>query len=317
MAGMMKVAGVFSKKAREPIRCTVSVKGSRMLQACGEQIEITDLDAETFTEINLPKKTYSTVTFAEMKQAMEEAMKKVSGEKQPEMEFKVSVNQTGQTREIAGFSTKESIVTLEIETTDPESGKKSTMLVTADMWLAPRMAGYDEVTAFQQKMAQKLNFAPGGNSMLAANPQIAKGMAGLYKESGKLDGVPVFQTIRMGAKVEGAEGAQGAPPQQQPEPKAESPSVGSALGGALGGRLGGLGRFGRRKQPKEEPKQEAPPPAESAPAQTPASGGSAAGTLLEMTSEMAGFSASGVADGDFAIPAGFRKVESERLRRMK
>jgi hypothetical protein len=313
---MMKVAGVFSKQAREPIRCTVSVKGNRMLQACGERTEIIDVDAETFTEINLPRKTYSVVTFAEMKQAMEQAMKKASGEQQADMEFKVSVNQTGQTREIGGFNTRQSIVTLEIETTDPESGQKGSMRVISDMWLAPKVAGYEEATAFQQKMAEKLNFAPGGNPMLA-DPQIAKGMAGLYKESGKLDGVPVFQTISMGPKVEGAEGTQAGPPASPPpqrEEKAEAPSAGNVLGGALGGKLGGFGRFGRRKQPRQEPKQEAALPAETAPA--PASGGTP-GALIEMTSEMTGFSSSAVPDSDFAVPAGFKKVNSEHLRQMR
>jgi len=31
MLGMMKVAGVFSKQAREPIQSTISVKGDRMV----------------------------------------------------------------------------------------------------------------------------------------------------------------------------------------------------------------------------------------------------------------------------------------------
>src|ERR1700694_1434726 len=68
MAGMMKFAGAFSKQAREPIQSTVAIKGNRMVQSSKDRATVTDLDNETITEINFPKKTYSVVTFAEMKQ---------------------------------------------------------------------------------------------------------------------------------------------------------------------------------------------------------------------------------------------------------
>src|SRR5512138_1797726 len=68
MASMMKVAGVFSKSAREPIRTTMAVKGDRMVTLTGNNATVIDLGKETFTEIDFQKKTYSVMTFAEMKQ---------------------------------------------------------------------------------------------------------------------------------------------------------------------------------------------------------------------------------------------------------
>jgi hypothetical protein len=92
MAGMMKVVGVFSKQAREPINSTVAVQGNRMVRKYADHAEIIDLDAETMTEVNFQKKTWSVTTFAELRQAMEEALKKMEKDKsQPEMSFKGSV----------------------------------------------------------------------------------------------------------------------------------------------------------------------------------------------------------------------------------
>ena len=47
MAGMMKVVGVFSKQAREPIEAQVSVKGDRMVTRSNTHTSIIDLSSET------------------------------------------------------------------------------------------------------------------------------------------------------------------------------------------------------------------------------------------------------------------------------
>ena len=201
------------------------------------------------TDIDYQKKTYSVITFAEMTQAMQAAMQRLKSGRETEgaqVDFKVSVKDTGQTKQIAGLQAKEMIFTLEMEGIDQKTGQKGTMVVTSDMWLAPKVPGYDEVRDFYQKMARKLNWTPGGGGMMGAQPEFARGMAGIYKEASKLDGVPVLQIVKMTPKVEGLpEGQQtaaaGSPPPAKPkaksEPAPEKPSIGGALGGALGGRL--------------------------------------------------------------------------------
>ena len=81
-----------------------------------------------------------------------------------------------------------------------------------------------------------------------AQPNVSEGMAGMYKEMAKLDGVPVLQIMSMGgAGQPGQTGdAAAAPAPQQQAPPQERPSIGGALGGALGGRLG-LGGLGREE----------------------------------------------------------------------
>src|SRR5215467_343004 len=100
----MKVAAVFSKQAREPMRSTVAVKGDRMVNLGPTHASIIDLNKETITSIDFQKKTYSVMTFAEMQQAMQQMAEKMK-EKQPDadMKFKVSVDNTGQTKDIGGM----------------------------------------------------------------------------------------------------------------------------------------------------------------------------------------------------------------------
>jgi hypothetical protein len=296
MASVMRLAGVFSKQAREPIQSTVSVKGDKMLHRSATHASIIDLGAQTITSIDTQKKQYSVMTFDEMKQALEQMAQKMKQNDKADVNFKVSANNTGKTKQVSGFDAKEMILTMEMEGTDKESGQKGGMTIVTDMWIAPGIPGYQEVRDFYKRMAEKINWTPGGN-MFAQNPQVSQGMAEVYKEAAKLDGVPVEQRITMGAS--GTAPADGsAPPPQQQQQQAERPSVGSALGGALGGRFG----LGRKKSSSSDQQ----------PAQKQdSSGGQNAGSLLEMTTQLSSFSSNAVDSSEFDVPAGFKKVDSE------
>jgi len=75
IVNMTKFLGAFSKNAHQmtdPVNSTVLVKGNRMAHINQQTTEIIDLDKETVTNIDHTKKTYTVVTFQEMKAAMEE-----------------------------------------------------------------------------------------------------------------------------------------------------------------------------------------------------------------------------------------------------
>ena len=304
IVAMMKFAGAFSKDARrvnEPTTSTVAIQGNRMVRKNQLTATITDLDAETITTINFEKKTYYTMTFAQMKQAMDDAAQQMNKSKQEngtDVKFDVKVNDTGKTKNINGFPAREMIVTMTMEGTDQKSGAKGGMDITTDSWLAPEVAGYQEVRAFQRRMAEKLNWAPGGGLM--NRPDIARGMSELYKEGAKLDGIPVLQVVRMGGAMEGM-------PQDgenQSKPAASSSSSSSSvpptsLGGALGSALGGRFGLGRKKsQPQDQPADANANP-------------SAPGSLMEMTIELTDYSSAPVDAGMFATPAGYKQIEPE------
>jgi len=312
LAGMMKFAGAFSKQAREPLQSTVVVKGDRMAHINPSHASIIDLGKETITHIDFQKKSYSVMTFAEMQQALERATQKMKDQKQGQMDFKVSATPTGQTKQINGFDTKEIILKIVMEGTDQKSGQKGAMTMTTDMWMAPKVPGYDEITSFYKRMGAKLNWAPGANPMLN-RPDMAKGFGEMYKQIASMDGMPIYEVVKMGAEGQVPAGSEGTPSQQQAPPReqqqAEKPSAGGALGSALGGRLGRFGGLGRKKKDEAQTEQAAP----NAPAQQQA-GGDTSGALMEMTIEMSNFSTAPVDASKFEIPSGFKQVQPEMPR---
>jgi hypothetical protein len=66
-----------------------------------------------------------------------------------------------------------------------------------------------------------------------------------------------------------------------------------------------LGGLGRRRQQEEQQQQQQP-------AQQQQAGGPP--SLMELTTELSGFSAGAVADSTFEVPAGFKQVESETVK---
>jgi hypothetical protein len=309
MVGMLKFAGVFSKsarQAREPIQSTIAVKGDRMVHRSPTSIQIIDLGNQTITSIDIQKKSYTVMTFEQMKQMLDEMSKKMSESKnnggnqnQAAVSFKVSADNTGKSKPVSGLDAKEMVITMTMEGTDKQTGQSGSMVVIADEWIAPKVPGFDEVRDFQRRMAEKLAWTPGSN-MFAARPEMAQGMAEVAKETARLNGMPVFTTVSMGP--EGMQPVDRSDKTAQPAQESKGPSAKSVIGGALGGRFG----LGRKKEPAPEPQQQ---PAEA--------GGTAPGVLIEMTTEMTNFSSNAVDPSQFEIPAGFKKVEFDPKRGMQ
>ena len=103
-------------KMFEPQTHAIYLKGDRLARVSATNMTITDLASETITDVDLEKKTYSTITFAEMREAMEKAAARMqeamaksknSAEPAPQFDMKVSVKRTGQTKSISGLDTRE------------------------------------------------------------------------------------------------------------------------------------------------------------------------------------------------------------------
>ena len=297
MAGMMKVAGVFSKAAREPIETNVAVKGNKMARRSSTHLHLIDLDSKTITEVDFQKKQYSVITFDEMRAALENVSKKMKEkDTNADVKFNVTANPTGKTKQFGDYNAKEIQMKMAMDMTDQKSKQSGSMVIFTNLWIAENVAGYSEVAEFSTKMAQELNWAPGGN-MFMQRPDVVKGMAEAFKEISKLKGAPVFQVMAMGP--EGMTPPTSDTPAAEQQPKSK-PSAGSVLGGALGGRLGGFGRK------KSEPAKDEP--ADNQQQQQ-------TGSLLEMQTQFSAFAQT--ADPSlFEIPAGLKQVEPE-MKKMK
>lgn len=314
---VLRSVPLLGRSVRDPIVSTHIIKGNRMATLTKDRVSVIDLDKESITTIDIPKKTYSVMTFAEMKQAMEDALKQMqarqkSGQADPNVQanFKVSAKTTGQTKTVQGLSAQEMLIDMALEGANTKTGESGEMNITADTWYAP-VPGYDEVKEFHKRMAVKLGYVFGSGmqqimQMGAAQggqANMNQGFEEVAKELSKIDGVPVESVVKMGAGASpAADNTSTAQPAAQPQQQDKQPSVGSAIAGSALGRLGGLGGFGRKK--KEEP----PPAKEPAPAQ---SGSATTGTLMEMTTTLTSFSAGSADASKFEIPAGYKQVEPD------
>jgi len=191
--------------SQEPIRTTVEVKGDRMVYGDDTRVRIVDLAEETVTVVDYQAETWQVMTFAAMTQALEEISKKAKENLAGEMHAEVSAKATGETRQIAGAEARQVVLTTEMKGAGQKPHQTDHMSITAEMWMAPPAAGYREAADFLHRLATKLNWNPDQSvaiqtSILAATfgyARARRGMAEVFKEMSKLDGMPVLQEIRM------------------------------------------------------------------------------------------------------------------------
>jgi hypothetical protein len=321
IVSLMKLAGTFSKQARqagEPILTTVMVKGNRMTRINRDRTEIIDLDAGTITEIDHLKKQYTTMTFEQMRQQMEAAMAKAKAQQQKQQQqpanndaqnvsvkFNVKVRNTEASRDVAGVTAKESILTMTVDATDQKSGQTGSLAITNDMYLAPEIPGYDEVRDFYKRYALKMGTVMNGviNPQMIAmmqQPAAGKGMADMIEEMSKLKGIPVLQIMRMGTTVDGTPlpAASEAPLPAAPPPPSAGDIARQSAASAITSSLP-FGGFGRKK------KQDTPPPSDG----SDPSAQAAAAVLVESNTQFTSFSTDSVSESQFTPPAGYKKVE--------
>lgn len=288
-------------KMFEPKTSSVYLKGDRLVHVLPDTMSIIDLASETMTEVNLEKKTYSSITFAEMREAMEKmaarmqeamAKSKKSGEPTPQFDMKMSIKGTGQTRTISGIDTRQYIMLIDMNVkADPGAAPIGMSEIETDMWMAKKIPGYDEVQAFYVRMSKKMGYSPNMNPLLMQQAGSAEGLKKAAEEMAKLDGTPVLTITRM--KGTSAMAGMMGSPSSTNQDNNDRPKIGGLAGLAAGGIMGGL-----RRKNKDAPKAEetaAPAPGDN--------------VMMETQSEHSGFSSAGIPAAKLDVPAGFQKVE--------
>ena len=240
--------GKATKEMLAPTNSLTMVHGNQKAVISKNSTEIIDLDKETITRFDTEKKTYTVMTFAQMRQAAADMMKRMqqappqqaAAGQQPKSDlktsFEVSVKNTGQSKSVNGLNAQEQVVELQMHVTNPngpgtEAQNTFTYTVTTDAWIAPDPPEVKEIQDFDARMGKKMMegadlsaFKPGGSNpglaqMFGSKPGTAEAMAQMQKEMAKLKGTRVVETMRMGG---------GAPATGQQQ------TAGSGSGGVVG-----------------------------------------------------------------------------------
>jgi hypothetical protein len=347
MMAPLKSMSFLSKSMRDmlaPMTTTTMIHGNQKAVVGKDFTEITDLDKETVTHIDNLHKTYTVVTFAQMRQAFQQVPKqmqqaqdqaKQAPGQQPQQpksdvktSFDVSVKNTGVSKEINGLTAQEQLVTLQMHATDPNAPPTQTnsvtYVVTTDAWITPDPPEVKEIQDFDKRFSQKLmegvdlsafkaqmtqmssaSQNPGMSQMFAGKPGSAEAMAEMGKEMAKLQGTRVMEVTRMGGSGTGPAGAQNSPQNSDSAPAAAPANSNGSVSGMLGSALGSSALGAFHR------KKAAQPASDTTTTTTAADGTQTTSTILmETTVQKSNFSQAPVSSSNFEVPAGFKKVET-------
>lgn len=260
-----KLVNMFGGKgAREGVTSIVAVKGNRKATMSDSTGQIIDVSEEKIYDLDIKKKTYKVTTFAELRAEMEKAQREAEqsarempqdapsepskpAQKDPnqkEVEVDFDMKNTGATKNINGFETRQTVVTITVREKGKTLDQSGGMVMTTDLWLAPGAPSTKDLAEFDLRYAQKL-YGPmvtGASAQdmamaMAMYPQIKPALDKMRAEGGKVDGTAILTEMRMEAVPPGTANTAAAAP---PEPEQKK--------GRFGGVLGGLKKMAEANQ---------------------------------------------------------------------
>jgi hypothetical protein len=266
LGGVVRVFG--GRAAREGIESTTAVKGDRKITLNNSTGRIVDLREQKAYELDVRRKEYTVVTFAELRAQFEKAKAEAAkrkAEASPEekqqmeeagkqLEFDAKVDETGQKKTIAGHETREVVLTI----TGREKGKTLEEMYQFELRAAKAIYGEDFMADMQQAAA-----------MIAMYPSFTEMSKRMQAEGKKLQGTALSTTM----VFEGVKSAE----QMKAEGERQQSSGGGGLSGALARRM-----MGNRAAPSQRAK------------------------VLTTTHDLLSIDMS-VADADVALPAGYKE----------
>ena len=262
LEGMLgKMFSLFGgKAAKEGVESRTAVKGNRKATLNDDGGQIVDLTEEKVYQLDAKKKQYTVMTFEEIRRRMREAQERAKkeaekaepGEKpqeqKPTKEYEIDfdVKDTGQRKEIAGYDTRNTIVTVTVREKGRKLEDSGGLVMTNSVWLGPQIPELKELAEFEMKYWKQLQgpqaaalSAEQMSMVLAMYPLVAKAMERMQKEGDKLSGTPLDTTMQFDAVLSEEQLAQAKADQQK--------SGGGGLSGMLAKKL----------MKKEDPKQRA------------------------------------------------------------
>ena len=299
-----KVFNFFGgKSAREGVVSTVAVSGDRKMTTTGDNnAQIVDLREEKIYDLDMRRKTYKVTTFEELRKQMREAEARAreSAAKEPaseqqtksdgkEMEVDFDVKNTGQTKAINGFDTRQVIATITVREKGRKIEESGGIVMIVDTWLSKSAPSLKEVADFERRYWAKLAGpvtavdAQQMATVAAMFPGVKDAFARFSKED--LGGTAIQSTTTM-VSVKSAEQMK---QQASGGSSASSDEKPLSVGGALGG-------FMRRRQQQNQDKEAAANP----------NADPARATFMTTNNEVLKI-ATNVTTADVAMPAGFKE----------
>jgi hypothetical protein len=267
--GMLgRMMGMFGGKAvKEGVVATSAVKGDRMVTLNDTTGRIVDLAEEKVYELDLKKKSYTVVTFAELRQQLKEAQEKAQrdaekaakeeagrekekatepDQKAPEMDVEFDVKETGERKAIAGYDAREVVMTITVHEKGRTIEDRGGLIVASDMWLGPEIPAMRELAEFQLRYWKAIApEAPGMSpeqlaTVVAMYPLVKQAMDRLNREQVNMKGTPLLTVTTFDA-VKSAD-------------QMAKDSQSSSGGGLSGGMSGMLARKMMKKDKDEKPR---------------------------------------------------------------
>ncbi len=283
--------------------------------AAGASAEIVLLDQDKLYHLNISKKEYTETTFEQLRAQMQKATDQMEskGAQQPSavdqskcqwLPAKVSVDQTGEKAQFAGYDSQRVTITASQPCQDKETGSICEVALVLDEWIAPGFTESSEVRKFYTSYAQKMGVDPSNSQ----DPtEKAKSLFSQYKgiwteiasKMQNIKGYPVRSSFTLA--LGGAQCKDSNAQQTQADSGADSMRSPSDIAGAVAGKLGGL--FQKKKS--DAPAPAAQPAATVTPVALPP--GDVA--LVTMSTQLTSVSTSSASADAFVVPADFKRLE--------
>lgn len=290
-----KTSGIMKLLVRGQKNVT-RISGDKMRVESDRDVQIIDVGTEKIYTLDPKKKTFSVMTFEEMRRRMEKAMAKASEateeskrEEGAEVSAKanIKVDETGNRQTIAGYACSQYLMEMALAMEDQKSGQQGELSTLSELWLTKEAPGVDEIHAFHMKMAQKLGTAAIGRQFLGGgNDQsnaFAANMQEMASEMRKLDGFTMRSVFYFGS------------------PEAARKEALEAAGGEEGKEKkkgGGLGGFLKKMTPVPGGESE--------------EGGEAGGGIvMKITTEVRTIDTHAVDASQFTVPDNYKQVDPE------
>ena len=220
LGAVVDIAAKFGGAKMHDLPTTTYLSGHKLRTESGHTATIIDADAGRFISIDNDAKTYSSITFDDMAEAMRRAQasakqdqaKAAASPKQASkdpkgdvnMKYKVDADRPGQHERIAGYDAERMFLTITMEAeATPEGGKTEqvgSIVLLIDQWISKEAPQSAAMADFQRAYAQKAGQAFKSQTQalqaaFAGDPRLKGGLEAASKEMAKVAGTPMRSTI--------------------------------------------------------------------------------------------------------------------------